>query len=64
MKDTNICPKCNSRKIKKVKSLPFQIENGIIPKRLNPYYYICTKCGYAEIWIADKDELEYISKNK
>ncbi|MEG1312654.1 MAG: hypothetical protein RSD47_11725 [Romboutsia sp.] len=64
MKDTNICTKCNSRKIKKVKSLQLQMQKGGIPKYLNPYYYICTKCGYTEIWIEDKEELEYINKNK
>ncbi|MDU4938189.1 MAG: hypothetical protein E6X34_07010 [Clostridium sp.] len=61
------CLKCNSDKIKVVKAPPVQMQKGIMPKLLNPYYYICCECGYTEIWINSKEELSnryLFSKNK
>lgn len=54
------CIKCNSDKIKVVKALPVQMQKGLIPKFLNHNYYVCTECGYSEIWIESKEELNYI----
>jgi len=58
-----VCVKCKSSKVKKMKALPIQVQKGLIPKLINPIYYICTACGYMEAWIENKEELEYIEKN-
>ncbi len=63
MKKETKCIKCNSEKIKLVKALPVQIQKGLIPKLINPKYYICTDCGYTEIWIESEEELKYIENN-
>lgn len=63
MKDQEICVKCKYNKVKKIKALPVQIQKGLIPKLLNPIYYVCTSCGYMETWVENKEELEYIEKN-
>ena len=61
MKKEMKCIKCDSDKIKVIKALPAQMQKGIVPKLLNPNYYICTECGYTEIWIESKEELTYIA---
>ncbi|MGL5717678.1 MAG: hypothetical protein ACRCX2_31995 [Paraclostridium sp.] len=57
------CFKCNSDKISIVKSMPIQMQKGLMPKYLNPNYYICSDCGYTELWIDSKQELSYIKDN-
>ncbi|MFR4995586.1 MAG: hypothetical protein ACLUDK_00045 [Clostridium paraputrificum] len=63
MKNEMKCLKCNSDEIKVIKAPTVQMQKGIMPKLLNPYYYICCECGYTEIWINSKEELNYLKKH-
>ena len=63
MKKEMICIKCSADKIKVIKALPSQMKRGFIPKLLNPNYYICSECGYIELWVDSDDELAYIKKH-
>ncbi|MEG1004319.1 MAG: hypothetical protein RSF37_13035 [Clostridium sp.] len=63
MKKVMKCIKCNSVNVKVVKAIPVQIKKGFIPKLIKPNYYICSECGYAEIWIDSKEELTYIEND-
>ena len=60
MKNEMKCIKCNSNKIKKVGARPVGMQKGLIPKLLYPKYYICLECGYTEIWVDSKEELNYL----
>ena len=62
MKISKYCCKCQSKDIRIVKALPIQIPTTIIGKRITPKYYICTKCGYCEIWFDNKEDLNYLSE--
>lgn len=64
MKNNFTCLKSNSHNIKKIKTLPIQIKQGIRPSYLNPYYYVCCNCGYIEVWTESKEELTFIRTNK
>jgi len=70
MKNTKICPKCNSMHIVRVDgySGPYGSGNNImvgatIFSAVNVNRYICCACGYTEEWI-DKNDLEKIANSR
>ena len=63
MKKQKKCLKCSSEEIRVLRAKPIEMQKGLIPKLLNPYYHICLKCGYAETWIESEAELDYIAKH-
>lgn len=60
MKQSKCCTKCKCNNLKIVKAMPIQISSALIPKRIHPNYYICTNCGYSEIWF-DENELNCLT---
>ena len=61
MKNNEVCPKCNSKEIVKVKhSHNSKIYIGFADKaRLAKY--VCTSCGYIEEWIDNETDLGKIN---
>lgn len=64
MKNSKVCLKCNSEELKVISALPVQVYKGVLPHHLSPSYYVCTECGYTEVWMDSKEELEYIKGNQ
>ena len=66
MKNTHICPKCNSNDIIKVPGKAGAYGSGNnIPIGLRVvlvHRYVCCSCGYSEEWI-DKEDIQKL-KNK
>jgi len=70
MKD-GLCPKCNSRTVYKgeaykgvVLSSQFTVFTGGIHLPPTPYVsYICTTCGYFEIYVTDQKRLAEVSNS-
>ncbi len=66
MKDTKVCPKCQSNDIVFVKGrddgygVGNNIQVGIIRRAL-VNRYVCCSCGFTEEWI-DKENIPYIKK--
>ncbi|MDF2698605.1 MAG: hypothetical protein K0Q49_161 [Haloplasmataceae bacterium] len=63
LKNTKICPKCNSNEIVKAK-YGFNkgprntiFTKGLISGAVFPTMYICCKCGYLEEWIENEHDL-------
>lgn len=70
MKNTRICPKCNSSDILRFDgySGPYGSGNYVMTgntifSAVNVNRYICCACGYTEEWI-DKEDIEKIKKSK
>lgn len=70
MKNTRICPKCNSNDIVRVDgySGPHGSGNNImvgmsIFSAVNVNRYICCACGYSEEWI-DQRDIETVKNSK
>ena len=67
MKRTNICCKCGSRKIIRIKGetgsygAGNNIPAGFLNGTVNVTRYLCGECGYIEEWI---DNIEDINKLK
>lgn len=53
MKNTGICPKCGSNSVIVTNQL---IQRGL-RSNFAPLNYICTQCGYVEVWVEEKDIL-------
>lgn len=70
MKNSKICPKCNSSNIVRINGSSGAYGSGnnvmlgsTIFSAVNVNRYICCECGYAEEWI-DKEELEKVANSK
>lgn len=70
MKNTKICPKCNSSDIVRIDGYagPYASGNNImlgatIFSAANVNRYVCCECGYSEEWI-DGSDLEKLKKSK
>ena len=70
MKNTKICPKCQSFEIVRFEgySGPYGTGNNIITGRtafsaVNVHRYVCTRCGFIEEWV-DECDLEKIKSSK
>jgi len=70
MKNTKICPKCNSSDILRFDgySGPYGSGNHIMTgntvfSAVNVNRYICCECGYTEEWI-DTEDIERVKKSK
>ena len=70
MKNTKICPKCNSSDIVRIDgySGPYGTGNNIMTKNtifstVNVNRYICCECGYTEEWI-DREDIEKVKNSK
>ena len=68
MKNTKICPKCNSSDIVRIDgySGPYGTGNNIMTKNtifsaVNVNRYICCECGYTEEWI-DREDIEKVKE--
>ncbi|MEL6989304.1 MAG: hypothetical protein AAGK97_15945 [Bacteroidota bacterium] len=66
MKNTNQCPKCNSRQIVKIPAPRGHIGSNDIRKNMfsyiKPTRYMCGQCGYSEEWIDDYVDVDKIVK--
>lgn len=63
MKNTHICPKCNSNNIVKVPDTESINTISIAVSLLHSAKvsrYVCCDCGFAEEWIENKTDLEKI----
>lgn len=65
MKNTKMCPKCNSREILRIpgKAGAYGSGNNItvgstIFSAVKITRYLCCECGYSEEWIDNKDDIE------
>ncbi len=61
MKD-KICPKCSENEIRIVpkENINIGISLGVISTAwMN--YYVCTNCGYTELYVQNADELKQIA---
>lgn len=70
MKNTGICPKCNSKNILRIpgKAGAYGSGNNIttgmtIFSSVKVTRYMCCDCGYLEEWIDDKDDIEKLKAN-
>lgn len=70
MKNTKICPKCQSADIVRIDgySGAYGTGNNIMTglsvfSAVNVNRYICCRCGFTEEWI-DKDDIEKIVKSR
>ena len=70
MKNTKICPKCQSADIVRIDgySGAYGTGNNIMTglsvfSAVNVNRYICCKCGFTEEWI-DKEDIEKIVKSR
>lgn len=67
MKNTKICPKCNSKSIARIpgETGPHGYGNIIMTgmtifSAVKVTRYLCCDCGYSEEWIDDKKDIEKI----
>jgi len=66
MKNTNICPKCQSTDILRIEGqyshddIGNNIKVGIFGQAI-VHKYLCCECGYTEEWV-NKDDIERIKK--
>ncbi|MGM9857761.1 MAG: hypothetical protein ACI311_00685 [Bacilli bacterium] len=70
MKNSKICPKCNSNNIVRIDgySGPYGVGNNIITgntifSAVNVNRYICCSCGYSEEWI-DYEDIEKVKNSR
>ena len=61
MKNKKSCPKCNSKNISIITGLPIKLPKKTLTAT-NPKYYICTECGYCEIWFDKEKDLQYLKE--
>lgn len=67
MKNTRICPKCDSKEIFKIPG-PASVgySQNTVPKgwlkSANVDRYVCSICGFSEEWIAKAKDLEALRK--
>ncbi|HEY8561814.1 MAG TPA: hypothetical protein VIL74_15670 [Pyrinomonadaceae bacterium] len=62
MKD-GICPKCAAKEVRLFKNTPAELSiNTGFFSAASVVYYICTECGYVELYVANKSELPEIAK--
>lgn len=65
MKNSNCCPKCNSKDIVRVPDNPNRYASGnniyitsmTLLGKIPVIRYVCCNCGYAENWIENKHDL-------
>lgn len=69
MKNTKMCPKCNSRDIIRIpgKAGAYGSGNnimtgGTIYSAVKVTRYLCCKCGYSEEWIDNTDDIEKLRR--
>ena len=66
MKQSKICPKCNSHEIVRIPGLGSAygdgsntpLEIGILPRAVKVTRYLCGDCGYSEEWIDNQEDIE------
>lgn len=70
MKNTRICPKCNSSDILRFDGYSGSYGSGnhimtgnTVFSAVNVNRYVCCECGYTEEWI-DKEDIEKVKKSK
>ena len=70
MKNTKICPKCNSADIVRFdgNTGAYGVGNNImlghtIFSNVNVHRYVCCTCGYVEEWI-DREDIERLKTSK
>lgn len=64
MKD-GICPKCEAQEVRIIlNNAPtgLFINVGFFNRNANLIYYVCTNCGYVELFVQDKDFLPKIAE--
>lgn len=65
MKNTNICPKCNSKDIVRISGKAGAYGSGnyvqVGLKTYGVHRYLCCSCGYSEEWV-DKEDLPQIKE--
>jgi predicted nucleic-acid-binding Zn-ribbon protein len=60
---TGVCPKCPSREIHRVPQTAVEVSIAISwSKTANLDYYVCTACGYVELYVADTALLPSIAE--
>ena len=69
MRNTKICPKCNSTDILKMPGLSGgfgsgnNIQTGMsIFSAVKVTRYLCCECGYSEEWIDNKEDINKLQK--
>jgi ribosomal protein S27AE len=69
MKNTKICPKCQSSEIVRIDGYagPYASGNNImlgatVFSAVNVNRYICCSCGFTEEWI-DREDIEKVAKS-
>lgn len=68
MKNTKICPKCNSNKIIRIPGgtgaygVGNNIPAGFLKGTVNVSRYMCCDCGYTEEWIDSKEDIRKLKE--
>lgn len=70
MKNSHICPKCNSQNVIRIPDYPNRYASGnniytsTLPllKKIPVIRYVCYDCGYVENWVENRHELSEIKK--
>lgn len=68
MKNTKICPKCNSDKIIRIPGetgaygVGNNIRVGFLKGTVNVSRYMCCNCGYTEEWIDSKEDIRKLEE--
>ncbi len=65
MKHSSKCPKCSKRKIERMNfhnAVALDFPTYYLGDLISPCLYICLECGFSEIWIDSKEDLEDIKK--
>lgn len=62
MKD-GICPKCQAKEVHFYTNTPAEISINLgFLRHAGLVYYICTNCGYVELYVEDKYDLPKIAE--
>ena len=69
MKNTGICPKCDSINSVRIPGQTGAVGIGnnisigsVIPTLVDVSRYLCSECGFVEEWIVDKEDIEKVVK--
>ncbi|MBU5484386.1 hypothetical protein KQI86_08605 [Clostridium sp. MSJ-11] len=67
MKNTSICPKCNSNSILRIPGKAGSYGSGniimtgfTVLSAIKITRYLCCDCGYSEEWIDDKEDIKIL----
>lgn len=67
MKECHVCPKCGSREVAGFPSRNPRYGGVFLwprpLRRVGLTRYVCLRCGYAELWVDGREELEQLRRS-